>query len=46
MAANGKSSKTLQKEIAALDWGSIASGLDDYGYAVIGPLLTRKTAVP
>ena len=42
MAANGKSSKTLQKEIASLDWGSIASGLDDYGYAVIGPLLTPE----
>ncbi len=42
MAANGKSSKALQKEIASLDWGGIASGLDDYGYAVIGPLLTPE----
>ena len=42
MAANGKSSKALQKEIVSLDWGGIASGLDDYGYAVIGPLLTPE----
>ena len=40
MTAPGES--TLQNEIASLDWSGIASGLDDYGYAVIGPLLTPE----
>jgi len=43
MTANGKSSKTaLRQEIASLDWSGVASGLDTYGYAVIGPILTPE----
>lgn len=40
MASPGK--EALQKDIASLDWNGIASALDAYGYAVIGPLLTPE----
>lgn len=39
VAPRGNAAEGIRGRIAALDWADIAAGLDEYGCAVIGPLL-------